>query len=275
MDCKHFVNLIPEVLLLDPEDQTIEETVMEEFDQHFEECENCRKIFDFIGLIDSTLISQSDMIFGGKDDFGLDDNRMKILHPLRQVSLTLRKNKEFNKAIPILEFLIGIGDKPLANYLFLALGYTNIGDFDKALSTLRKADLQDVTEFDVLIRFAQAFSDCGGHEESRKLYEKCYELDPENKYVMCNLGSAYTECREFEAAEALLSKTIDLYPSDPDIYTVYHNLAVLYYETERMELAIEMIDKSYEISPEHPDIIRTREIIHNRAKGKPVILYLT
>ena len=87
MDCEKFINLAPEVATFEPEDSLLDEQTFEEFDKHLEECESCKKIFDYLLILTGTLEDRASEIFRGRVPSELIETGIEILRNKAQKAL--------------------------------------------------------------------------------------------------------------------------------------------------------------------------------------------
>jgi tetratricopeptide (TPR) repeat protein len=76
-------------------------------------------------------------------------------------------------------------------------------------------------------------------------YEKCLEHHPEDPMALCNYAALMVEKREFQKAEILFKKALQI----QDVPNAYYGLALLYRMAGHMEAAQSVLETFFTRSP--------------------------
>jgi len=88
--------------------------------------------------------------------------------------------------------------------------------------------------------------------EAVRVYRMAIEAHPEEKNFVYNLGVLYArELKNFQAAEPLFHKVVELDPEDVD---AWFNLATAQLNMDDMDGAMVSLEKAVELTPDNPDV---------------------
>jgi len=88
--------------------------------------------------------------------------------------------------------------------------------------------------------------------EAVRVYRMAIEAHPEEKNFVYNLGVLYArELKNFQAAEPLFEKVVELDPEDVD---AWFNLATAQLNVDNLDGALVSLEKAVELTPDNPDV---------------------
>ncbi|MDF1875768.1 hypothetical protein JHD48_08470 [Sulfurimonas sp. SAG-AH-194-I05] len=156
---------------------------------------------------------------------------------------------KYDKAIKIAKKLLkqDASNEELLRLLVMSSGESgDIASKKKYLLKLVKF-VQDPTVFQTL---ALLFQEEGSLDKAKIYYEKALELDPTYAKCYLYLSLIYSLEYNFDKAEELVARSIELKKGSSDVYESYHFLAMLYDSQEEfikaLEIFIELIKLNYE-----------------------------
>lgn len=104
----------------------------------------------------------------------------------------------------------------------LALGYHQIGEIDKACSTLKRRLALDPNHRDTVLRLAQNLMSIEKTDETRNIYLKYLTTHPNDYEILTNIGITFELEGSLQQAEYYYRQALDLNPS---LSTTLQNLA--------------------------------------------------
>lgn len=116
----------------------------------------------------------------------------------------------YNKAI-------ALGYKGPDIYYNLGLIYEERGDFDMAIRNYTKASHIDPLQPGYRVRKANLYMELGHYQEAIQVLEELMQVSPDIFEGYHMSAGAYTMLKEYDKAEAILSKAELLFPEDTDI----------------------------------------------------------
>ncbi len=102
-------------------------------------------------------------------------------------------------------------------YEALGYYYLNIEDNQKALETYERAIELLPGDSEVLVGYHDVLHEFGRHQESHKILEKAYQIDPLNPDIASHLGGHYVNLGEAEKGLKLFEKLLERYPDYKDV----------------------------------------------------------
>jgi len=78
--------------------------------------------------------------------------------------------------------------------------------------------------------------------------ERRTKAEPDNANAWTELGNAYFDANQYEAAISAYRKSLELDPSNPDVWT---DMGVMYRRSNRPEEAIKSFDQAIAVDPKH------------------------
>ncbi len=97
-------------------------------------------------------------------------------------------------------------------YEALGYYYLNIEDNQKALETYERAIELLPGDSEVLVGYHDVLHEFSRHDESHKILEKAYQIDPLNPDIAAHLGGHYVNLGEAEKGLELFDKVLERYP---------------------------------------------------------------
>ncbi|MFH1916522.1 MAG: tetratricopeptide repeat protein [Nanoarchaeota archaeon] len=107
----------------------------------------------------------------------------------------------------------------------------------------------DTASGDLYLSLGNTFYKQGNTEEAVKWYLKGLEYEPDNEFVLNNVGFYYIEKGNYAQAEAYLQRAV---AKDQYYETARNNLAVLYNKEKRYDEAIQQLLVLTKIDPNNP-----------------------
>ncbi len=181
------------------------------------------------------------------------------------------------------------------SHFYLGLSYTELQQFDLAISSFNYARKIKGDSYNLLVNLARAHynnnekdmahdllikakgykpideqvynllglieMDKQEYEESIEYFKKAIELEDDNLYVYNNISLAYIHIGEFKEAEKYIVKAVELDPFEP---YVYNNAGVIYENLTRYEEALNYYNKALAVDPDY----KKAEINLARIKSK-------
>jgi tetratricopeptide (TPR) repeat protein len=163
-------------------------------------------------------------------------------------------------------------DDPDNGYLYLLLGNAlrQLGRMDEAAVELAKgtADTDFVRDdpwasdvlkyqmsFNARLQMAYRYQLDGQLEGAIALYERLYQENPEDVWVLCGLGQCYLAVNRPEDA---LAKLLEALEHNPDSFKVHFELSAAYHKMNRGAEAIRHVNRSLELQPESAKALARR-----------------
>lgn len=106
----------------------------------------------------------------------------------------------YTEAIDVYQILIEKGYNQRAAFEKVAYSYQKLGDYEKALSFYKKAELFDSNLNWTYKKIALCHRELGDNELAIKYYLKAENSEPENLYVQANLGHSFLRLKDYENA---------------------------------------------------------------------------
>ncbi len=97
-------------------------------------------------------------------------------------------------------------------YEALGYYYLNIEDNQKALETYERAIELLPGDSEVLVGYHDVLHEFSRHDDSHKILEKAYQIDPLNPDIAAHLGGHYVNLGEAERGMKLFDKVLERYP---------------------------------------------------------------
>ena len=102
-------------------------------------------------------------------------------------------------------------------YEALGYYYLNIEDNQKALETYERAIELLPGDSEVLVGYHDVLHEFSRHQESHKILEKAYQIDPLNPEIAAHLGGHYVNLGDPEKGLVLYEKVLERYPDYKDV----------------------------------------------------------
>ena len=99
------------------------------------------------------------------------------------------------------------------NYTSIASAYLGTGDMSTAGKYLEEARAPMLESIGIFNKYAIELRKAGQLDEAIEQYKRCLRIDPLNHILILNTALTYTELKNFEEAEKLLVKCLDIDPN--------------------------------------------------------------
>ena len=177
------------------------------------------------------------------------ENAIKIepdsANTYRNLSFVYISEKNYDKAIPVLETLIqkrstldgykflgeilyDKGIKQMAKYKEgkdVQDSVQAMDTFNKAINVLEKGRKEFPNDSDILLTLSNSYIAANKVEVAMDAFRAGVEREPENKYYRYNLGVLYLGAKDYTKAEEQFKKAVEI---DPNYENANYNLAVTY-----------------------------------------------
>jgi len=134
-------------------------------------------------------------------------------------------------------------------YTPLALVYKELDEFENAEKMFKKAIGLNPNNYEALFELGEFYWEKGNLKEAEEVFKKINITDNEGSYLL--LGGLYERLNEFENAEEILLKAIDINPENDRVYSV---LGGVYKKKGNKEKAEEMFNISDKIRMNYQDL---------------------
>ncbi len=132
-----------------------------------------------------------------------------------------------------------------------ALKANNRRDFLTAIGLLIKAVRLQPDHRHAWNNLGYAYLELGQHEAAIEAFLKQISINPYDEYSYNNLGRAYSELGRYAEAEDGFRKQLEITPLDR---YAHRNLARLYYDQQQYEKALAATETALRIAPEDPSL---------------------
>ena len=96
-------------------------------------------------------------------------------------------------------------------------------------------------------------------------FEKALQLSPDHPIALVNLGNAYRQMREWDAARAVLQKAVAASPQDPE---ANYSLGMVYAQANDAEAAYEYLQSALKLRPDYPEALNNLAILYLRTQRR-------
>ena len=122
----------------------------------------------------------------------------------------------------------------------------------EAMNLLEELSFEEPNDVFVLYNLGMCYSELGNYEASIETLEKCIEYDPSNSNAYVALGFSYMKASREKDAEESFLKALEIDPKN--IYAL-QNLGGLYAMEKNYVSAVNTFKKAELINPDYPNII--------------------
>lgn len=138
-------------------------------------------------------------------------------------------------------------------YLYLGAFYEELETYDQAETILKAGLAVNPNNTRLLFRLGVVYDKKNDKDASIAQMEKVVQLDPEDAHALNYLGYTYLELdRNFEQAEQLIRKALELMPDDGYITD---SLGWLHYKQKEYPKAVEILERAVRLVPDDPIIL--------------------
>ncbi len=184
----------------------------------------------------------------------------KNIQELYNKGLEHLNHSNSDSALAYLQEIMSRAFDEVDSKLSLAQAYIKVGQYEKALTTLRKAEEKDPERAGIFRLRGQAYADMEKDGQAITAYEKAVSLDSTHVNALNTLAVLYIQQGKYEKAAPLLQSAIEI---RPDIAYFYNNLGVAYEGMNKFQRALESFQTTLSIDPTHQkarqNLARVRE----------------
>jgi tetratricopeptide (TPR) repeat protein len=192
----------------------------------------------------------------------------KDIQELYNKGLEHLNHSNSDSALAYLQEIMSRAFDEVDSKMSLAQAYIKLGQYEKAIITLEKAQEIDSQRAGVYRLKGQALADLDKNEQAIAAYEKAVQLDSLHVFSLNTLAVLYIEEGQYEEAAPLLKKAIDI---RPDVAYFYNNLGVAFEGMTKFQRAIESFQTTLSIDPTHrkarQNLARVREKSENMSNN--------
>lgn len=152
------------------------------------------------------------------------------------------------QAIQYLQNVVKINNQYKLAYNKLGYQYAELGDFDKAIASLRKYQALAPDEPNPRDSMAEIYFLFGDYKNAEKHYKKALEINENFTPSLGNLGLLYLEKGEYKKALAIFKKYLEKVPDDNLKANAYSLLAYTYWRMGEYDRAIDYYQQSLKIN---------------------------
>ena len=125
------------------------------------------------------------------------------------------------------------------------------GNYRRAINILEKAVEEAPAQVDIRRDLGMAYLESGNTEKAKKSLLYALRIDPKDAWTYLLLGNIYAKHEDnFRIAEYLYKKAYELNPDDPYLLT---NLGALFVDKDEKETARQYFNHAIEIAPSYPN----------------------
>lgn len=153
--------------------------------------------------------------------------------------------KDYNSAIHYANKAIEYNSNMLPAYILLGQVYSIIFDKENSLKAFETAFQKGLATSNFFFEWGKALENLQEYDEALNKLKQAYELDKENSEIMALLGCCYVMKKDFDNAEPLLQKAIDV---DVANKNAKQALGIVAFEKGEIEKAISILgadDENY------------------------------
>lgn len=175
-----------------------------------------------------------------------------------QRALDLCNNKEFSKALPLLEELVKENPQESEAWRVLVqIHWTHMQQPDIAIDELIESLKCNPRNIWALILMGNLLSkEKNDIEHAKEYYDKVLEYYPNNAIAINNIGATYMERGDYEGALPYMEKALEI---DSQYVNSYYGLGCCYYKLNRLEDCFETCHQGALKSVERPENKPVRE----------------
>ncbi|MCK4857350.1 MAG: tetratricopeptide repeat protein [candidate division Zixibacteria bacterium] len=142
--------------------------------------------------------------------------------------------------------------------------HTLMGELSLAADLYEQAFQADTTDFEALFKKAEALLNQDLRQEAEREYRRLLEYQPNSIEAHANLGQVYARQNRLQDA---LAEFLWVAEHDPDNPASYFNLASAYFQMKNFDKAEKMLIRVVEINPHFASVNRLRQMIEEGRKA--------
>jgi Flp pilus assembly protein TadD len=160
--------------------------------------------------------------------------------------------KRYPEAIEALKRAVALDQTNDRYYFNLGAAYERLGDFDNAVTAMRKAIELNPQGANALNYLGYMYADRGINlDESIELVRRALMIEPENGYYIDSLGWAYFRKGMLDEAMQELKRAV---ASVPDDSVIVEHLGDIYFDLKMFREAQEAWERSLQLQPENETV---------------------
>jgi len=172
---------------------------------------------------------------------------------LFQLGYVYFQKKEYTRSNELFNKVKELDPSYTSVYVYLAKGYLEQQDEEKALEIVREGSYYDKENPTLFTIGAEASLAAGDVETAEDYYKKALDRDPENISVTVHLSNLLIEQERYSEALALMKTKIETGEEDPQLFW---NSAKAYNEEEDYDKARENYKKAYYSLKDTPEFVK-------------------
>jgi len=172
-------------------------------------------------------------------------------------------NKEYNKAMSILEKLTILEPKSSSVFSCLGVVYKSAGHYEKAIKAYNKAISLDRFAEQNYNNLANLLKILKNYKEAIKLFQFSIKLNPLNYNAYNNLGILYESLGEDNKAISSYKESVRI---NPNFSKAVNNIGVILYKQKKYDESAELFQIALNIDPNYDEVYSNMGASLNKAK---------
>ena len=171
--------------------------------------------------------------------------------------IRLMKERRWEEAVRLFESLAKQTPDQEEIYFQLGVSYLELGQFDKAEETLKRALRLKPQHVAALLQLARLYEATQRLQEALDVYAKVIQVDPLGEAVQFSLlkknlieGILLARSGDFDSALRLFQAASEIDPNNPD---AHYNMGLIYLKRKEEAKAEEVFRKVVEVNPQHQE----------------------
>jgi tetratricopeptide (TPR) repeat protein len=159
---------------------------------------------------------------------------------------------EYDRAVS--EFRLVTSAKPddIAAHYYLSLALDELKRYDEAIDELKKILAQDPKNLNAFLTLAFIYTKLNRLSDAAQVYDELLTFDQTKPEIFSQLGNIYIQAKDYEKAEEVLKRGLQLFKDNDDLY---FTAAVLDEKIGRFDDMVASLKKVIEINPKHADAL--------------------
>jgi tetratricopeptide (TPR) repeat protein len=165
---------------------------------------------------------------------------------------------ESKQALEKYEAVLKINSKYFGAHVRIAGIYAKAGNFDDALSQLKKAQAISSTVYDVNFEFGQVYAMNGNFDEAEKYLHRAIMIDPKESHAIDKLAVICRRTKEFDLLRNTMEFVIDSNPNNAEhlyLYGACLMQSFFYDDDKAKNKAISILEKSYSLGCKKKELL--------------------
>lgn len=165
---------------------------------------------------------------------------------------TVVRNNDWRDPVRFYEKNISLGGKSARIYTNLGMGYSDVKNYEKAISNYQEAIKLEAELFPPWYNLGNVYRDLGNSKKAIESYEKSIEINSQFIPAYTNIAVIYNQAGENGEAVNILKKSLDV---SPDNIQINYNLGMIYLEMGDKGNAKEYIGRASDLDPRNMDLL--------------------